>query len=191
MLTRPRHGPQAIPVGVMLLAAALLVSGCIGLRGQQSSSPSVSAPGATPTVAPTLPPGETPQVTATPEPGVTAPPTDEPTDSAHPNWPAGAISARDAGDHAGEQATVCGTVDTVRWIFDVTGHPTWLNFNRPYPNMRFNGVIWGEQRRAWPLGGKPEDVYPGREVCVTGLVEGYTGWSQIQNLTISDVQVLP
>ena len=192
MVTRPNHGlRQMFTFLAVLITIPLLAAGCFG-RLQQSSEPSGSAPIATATpVAPTLPPGETATPGGAPTEPPTAPPTTEPTPNPHPDWPPGAIAVRDTPDHAGQQATVCGQVDTARWIFDVPGHPTWLNFSRPYPNMTFTALIWGEERRAWPVGGKPEEIYLGKAVCVSGLVEAYDGWYQIQNLTINDILVLP
>jgi len=157
------------------------------------------APGETsqPTTNPTVQPDAT-QTTATATPTVpaTAPPTPTtavPTPSPtpeHPNWPAGALEAKDAENHVGETATVCGNVVATNWLFSEPGHPTWLNINRAYPNLRFNVVIWGEQRRAWPLSGKPEVVYLDRQICVTGLISSYQTWTQIQDVEKSDIQVI-
>lgn len=179
---------------VLPFVVAVMAAGCVTTGPTLTASPAVSLPIEGPTgPLPTLSAGETaspaPLDTATP--GTTSAPTEAPTDGAHPNWPPGAIGAGKADEHVGEQATVCGTVDTARWLYSEPGHPTWLNFNRPYPEMRFNAVIWGEERRAWPLNGKPEVIYLGRVICVTGLVEAYSTWTQIQNLTIADIQFVP
>jgi len=101
-----------------------------------------------------------------------------------------ALEAKDAENHVGETATVCGNVVATNWLFSEPGHPTWLNINRAYPNLRFNVVIWGEQRRAWPLSGKPEVVYLDRQICVTGLISSYQTWTQIQDVEKSDIQVI-
>jgi hypothetical protein len=135
--------------------------------------PTITEP---PTV--TLPPVETPT------PLVTEPPE-------HPDWPAGAIAARDAVDHIGETLTVCGKVNGANWLFNKKGHPTWLNLGPAYPGQVFNAVIWGEQRRDWPLSGKPDVVYLDRVICVTGMIEAYQAWAQIQDLAMADIQVIP
>jgi len=119
------------------------------------------------------------------------PPTDAPTDNAHPDWPAGAVAGKDAADHIGETTTVCGKVAGANWVFAEPGHPTWLNFGKAYPNQNFNALIWGEQRRAWPLAGKPEVVYLNKTICVTGMIQMYKTWPQIQDLTKNDIQVIP
>lgn len=105
--------------------------------------------------------------------------------------PIGPIPATEARDHVGEQAIVCGTVVATEWVFLENGHPTFLNFVAPYPSQPFNVVIWGEQRRAWPLSGKPDVVFRGRNVCVTGLIEAYRGWAQIQNVSMDDIELQP
>lgn len=189
-----------------ILGAALLLTACVSVGPTLAPSFSL-APGATPTLAPvvtptpTLAPGVTP-APITPAPPITAPPitapptlppseppTAEPT--AHPNWPPGAIAGSDAGDHLGETATVCGRVASTNWVYALKGHPTWLNFGQPYPNQRFNALIWGEQRREWSLNGKPDVVYLGQIVCVHGLIQRFKTWPQIQDLHKADIQVIP
>ena len=85
---------------------------------------------------------------------------------------------------------MCGTVTDANWVFAELGHPTWLNFGGNYPLQKFNAVIWGEQRRQWPLSGKPEVVYLNHQICVTGLIQTYKTWAQIQDLQMSDIQVI-
>jgi len=195
------------------LGASLIVLGCVSVSTPATSGPSFSlAPGATPTVPPvvtlsptlapgaTLPPGATvPPITAEPhltappvtDPPVTSPPTAEPTPtSEHPNWPVGAIEPKAAVDHVGQNMTVCGNVNATNWVFAEKGHPTWLNLGPAYPNHKFSAVIWGEQRREWPLNGKPDVVYLGRQICVTGVIEAYQTWTQIDNVSKADIQVI-
>jgi hypothetical protein len=176
-----------------------------------ASFPGASVPGATlpgevasgglPTIAPvvtlvpgvTMAPGEkTPKPGKTPKPTTeTTTPTDQPP-TAPPagGRPAGSIDYSEAGGHIGETAWVCGTVAGANWLFDKTGHPTWLNFGNAYPSQAFNAVIWGEQRREWPLNGKPEVVYPGHEICVNGLIEMYQTWPQIQDVSMATLMVI-
>jgi hypothetical protein len=192
-----------------ILGAALLLTACVSVGPTATASFSL-APGATPTPvpvvtpSPTLAPGQTlPPITPAPPitaPPITAPPVTEPppteTPTAeptlkHPDWPPGAIEAREAGDHVGETLTVCGKVASTNWVYAEPGHPTWLNFGLAYPNQRFNALIWGEQRREWPLSGKPEVVYLDKIVCVHGLIQMYKTWPQIQDLHKADIQVIP
>lgn len=173
-----------------LVVVALLVGACVTTAPTDTSSPSL-APGQTATASPleTSTPG-----TTAPTLPPTAPPSDTPTvppsDGPHPNWPPGAIAAGHADEVVGQNVTICGNVDTVRWLESSKGHPTWINFNRAYPNMKFNGLIWGEERREWSLNNKPEVMYAGQQICVTGLVETYNGWYQIQNLHKADIVIV-
>lgn len=186
-------------IWAVLPLCALLLGGCVSTVPTVTNGPSASVPNDFPSGLPTIPPTDIPLVTATPGPLDTLPPTAAPTDAPtvpptdnpHPNWPSGAIGAARANEHVGEQATVCGNVDTVRWLESEPGHPTWINFNRPYPNMKFNGLIWGEQRREWSLNNKPEVMYAGKEICVSGVIEAYSTWVQIQNLAKADIFVVP
>jgi hypothetical protein len=191
-----------------ILGAALLLTACVSVA-PTATAPFSLAPGATPTPVPvvtpsptlalgqtfpviTIPPITAPPITAPPvtEPP-TLPPTEAPPTAEHPNWPEGAVEGRDAGNHVGETTWVCGRVVSTNWVFALKGHPTWLNFGQPYPNPRFNAVIWGEQRREWPLSGKPEVVYLNQIVCVYGLIQMYKTWPQIQDLHKADIQVIP
>jgi len=150
-----------------------------------TEAPATQAPSEAPTTEVSMPPTEAPTTE------VSMPPTDAPTDNAHPDWPAGAVAGKDAADHIGETTTVCGKVAGANWVFAEPGHPTWLNFGKAYPNQNFNALIWGEQRRAWPLAGKPEVVYLNKTICVTGMIQMYKTWPQIQDLTKNDIQVIP
>jgi hypothetical protein len=54
------------------------------------------------------------------------------------------LSAQEAGQHVGEQATVCGAVVSAHYATRSKGRPTFLNFDEPYPNPVFTVLIWGE-----------------------------------------------
>jgi hypothetical protein len=197
---------------LMAFGAMAVLAGCTSIGPLDSAGPGASLPGEVPTgplptLAPgqTLAPGETaappttptktkkpPKGTPTPTlPGETPTPTlpaESPTPTPPTNpWPAGAIAASDAASHIGETLWVCGTVEGANWLFDKKGHPTWLNFGAAYPSQNFNAVIWGEQRRDWPLAGKPEVVYPGHEICVNGVIQMYQTWPQIQDVNMSSL----
>jgi hypothetical protein len=43
------------------------------------------------------------------------------------------LTAADAKDHIGEQATVCGKVASSRYAATTRGKPTFLNLDKPYP----------------------------------------------------------
>ncbi len=57
------------------------------------------------------------------------------------------------------------------------GRPTFLNFERPYPDQSFTVVIWEEHR---PDFDRPEARLRGREVCVAGRVREHEGTPQIE-----------
>ena len=86
----------------------------------------------------------------------------------------GAIAASEAARHVGERTTVCGEiVDSI----GSNGKPTFLNFDKPYPNHPFVVVIWGIDRSKFPS--NPEKHYLKKKVCASGLIESYKGKPQI------------
>jgi len=87
------------------------------------------------------------------------------------------VPAAEAAGHVGEIAEVCGRVASAAHIGAVDGEPTFLNFERPYPDQLFTVVIWGGTRARFE--GRPERMFDGREVCVTGRIEEYNGRPQI------------
>jgi hypothetical protein len=92
------------------------------------------------------------------------------------------LTATEAKDHVGEQATVCGKVASTRYAATTRGKPTFLNLDKPYPNQIFTVLIWGENREKF---GTPEEKYRDKQVCVTGKITEYRGAPEI---VISDPQ---
>jgi DNA/RNA endonuclease YhcR with UshA esterase domain len=92
------------------------------------------------------------------------------------------LTAADAKDHIGEQATVCGKVASTRYASTTRGKPTFLNLDKPYPNQIFTVLIWGENREKF---GTPEEKYRDMQVCVTGKITEYRGAPEI---VVSDPQ---
>jgi micrococcal nuclease len=86
------------------------------------------------------------------------------------------LSANEAKDHFGEVATVCGEVVSARYASTSNGEPTFLNFDKAYPNQIFTVVIWGDNRSKF---GKPEDDFQGKHICVTGKITAYAGLPEI------------
>lgn len=86
------------------------------------------------------------------------------------------LSAAEAKDHVGEKATVCGKVVSTRWAESSRGSPTFLNFDRPYPNQVFTLVIWGNDRSKFD---NPETTYRGKRVCVTGKISAFKGVPEV------------
>jgi len=86
------------------------------------------------------------------------------------------LSAAEAADHIGSTATVCGTVASAKFAERSNAQPTYLNLDRPYPDQLLTVVIWGTDREGF---GRPETLYDGKRICVTGKVELFRGRPQI------------
>jgi len=92
------------------------------------------------------------------------------------------LTAGEAKDHIGQEATVCGRVASTRYAPATRGKPTFLNLDKPYPNQIFTVLIWGESREKF---GTPEEKYRDKQVCVTGKITEYRGAPEI---VVSDPQ---
>jgi len=92
------------------------------------------------------------------------------------------LTAAEAKDHIGDQATVCGKVASTRYAATTRGKPTFLNLDKPYPSQAFTVLIWGENREKF---GTPEEKYRDKQICVTGKITEYRGAPEI---VVSDPQ---
>jgi hypothetical protein len=90
------------------------------------------------------------------------------------------IPASAARSRVGQRATVCGTVATARYAASTRGRPTFLNFDKAYPNEDFTVLIWGENRAKF---GTPGNNYRGKQVCVSGKI---TTFRDTPEMIISD-----
>ena len=72
------------------------------------------------------------------------------------------ISAREAKDHVGQKATVCGKVASANYAVKSPGSPTFLNLDRAYPHQVFTIVIWGGDRSKF---GDPEVSFAKKDMC--------------------------
>lgn len=97
------------------------------------------------------------------------------------------IHASEAINHIGKAAEVCGKVAKARFIPQIDGQPTFINFGQPNPNQDFTAIIWGENRGKWIQ--NPEDMYPGEELCVVGLIEEHEGIPQIEVRHPKQIQI--
>ena len=86
------------------------------------------------------------------------------------------FTASEAKHHIGEQGTVCGKVVSTAWSESSRGRPTFLNFDKPYPDQIFTLVIWGSDRSKF---GEPETAYRGKRVCVTGKISSFKGVPEV------------
>jgi hypothetical protein len=74
------------------------------------------------------------------------------------------ITAADAKNHIGEQATVCGKVASEHTATSSRGEPTFINLDAAYPNQIFTILVWGDDRQK--VGELPRE---GSRVCATGV----------------------
>ena len=86
------------------------------------------------------------------------------------------LTATEAKQHIGEQATVCGKVVSTRYAEASRGSPTFLNFDQPYPNQIFTVLIWGSDRSKF---GEPETSYRGKRICVAGKLSSFKGVPEV------------
>jgi len=96
------------------------------------------------------------------------------------------ISAPQAKDHMGENATVCGDVVSTHYAERSPGNPTFINLDKPYPNQLFTILIWGSDRAKF---GDPEEKYRNKHVCVTGKISVYRGSPEVVAHESSQVKV--
>jgi DNA/RNA endonuclease YhcR with UshA esterase domain len=87
------------------------------------------------------------------------------------------IPAEQAQEHIGETNTVCGLIASALYMESAKGNPTFLNFDRPYPNQTFAVMIPGLSRAAFNE--PPEVLFNRKTVCVTGLIVDYRGKPEI------------
>jgi len=86
------------------------------------------------------------------------------------------VRAHEALAHAGEYAMVCGVIADARHVRNARGEPTYLNFDKPYPDQDFTAIVWGRDRKRFDPA--PETLV-GRKACVYGKVERYQGKAQM------------
>jgi hypothetical protein len=83
------------------------------------------------------------------------------------------IPAADASKHLGETGTVCGRIEEVKVTTNVRGTPTFIDFEKPYPNETFVAVIWEHDKAS--VGAIPRVG----TLCVKGTITDYKGRPQI------------
>jgi hypothetical protein len=87
------------------------------------------------------------------------------------------IPSTQAQQHIGETNTVCGLIASTRYLESGRGGPTFLNFDRPYPNHTLTVLIGGTNRVKFAS--PPETMYDKKVVCVTGAIIEYHGKPEI------------
>ncbi len=97
------------------------------------------------------------------------------------------VPAAQAASAAGRVVTVCGVLVEVTYRPGTAGRPTFLNFERPYPNPVFVAVVWGENRAKFKPA--PEQAFQaGSRLCVTGRVDLYRGTAQVEVTDPNQIQ---
>lgn len=86
------------------------------------------------------------------------------------------LTAAQAANRVGENATVCGVVASTHYASASKGQPTFLNLDAPYPRHIFTVVIWGSDRAKF---GTPETSLMAKRVCATGTIQAYRGKAEI------------
>jgi hypothetical protein len=94
------------------------------------------------------------------------------------------LTAAQTREHEGENATVCGTVASVRQASASKGKPTYINLDVPWPNQIFAAVIWEEDLPK--IGPLPR---LGVHLCTRGQISYYHGVPEI--IVRSSGQILP
>lgn len=109
------------------------------------------------------------------------------------------IPSSEAGQHLGEEGTVCGRVVDYQYITGDPRKPTLLLFDQGAVVERgssisdqqipetFTVVIWREDSGKFPA--NPGSVYSGKTVCVTGPIESHNGSPAIIAHDQSQLQV--
>jgi hypothetical protein len=98
------------------------------------------------------------------------------------------VRAHEAIDHAGDFAMVCGVIADANHALNVRGEPTYLNFDKPYPNHDFTAIIWGRDRKNFPE--NPENM-TGYKACVYGKIKIYQGKAQMALKKAEQLSVAP
>ncbi len=86
------------------------------------------------------------------------------------------LRAAEAARHVGETATVCGVVASAKYDDGLRSQPTFLDFEKAYPDQVFTAVIFGSDRAKF---GAPETALRGKRICVTGKIQDRSGLPQI------------
>ncbi|NNF05499.1 MAG: peptidoglycan-binding protein [Candidatus Eisenbacteria bacterium] len=87
------------------------------------------------------------------------------------------ILTTEVGHFIGQTVTVCGPVAGTAYFSRLRGEPTFINFDRQYPEQSFTVVIWGRSLGEFEV--PPDKLYADKQLCVTGRIETYKGKPQI------------
>lgn len=91
------------------------------------------------------------------------------------------ITAFEAEDYIGTYAEVCGVVASADYLSNVSGQPTFLNLDEPFPDHIFTAIIFGENRNRFQF--LPEQEYMNQNICVTGTIRLH---ERVPQIVVSD-----
>lgn len=97
------------------------------------------------------------------------------------------VTPREAGTHMGERAKVCGPVQSAAYLESRDRTPTVLRVGGTYPYERINVVVFGENRAKFMP--PPEELYRGKDICVTGTIDFYDGSASIEAMAPDQIEV--
>lgn len=100
-----------------------------------------------------------------------------------------AIDISKVAEYEGKLVTVCAKVYGAKFINSSSQQPTFLNVGGDYPNSPLTVVIFGESRNNFSF--KPEDFYPGKNICVTGTIQMYKGKPEIIVTSPKVIEIKP
>jgi hypothetical protein len=98
------------------------------------------------------------------------------------------VRANQAVEHAGEYAMVCGVIASTKYLQNSRGAPTYLNFDKPWPDSEFSAVIFGKNRKNFDPA--PETL-TGYKACVYGKIRVYKGKPQMELVKSMQLSVKP
>lgn len=98
------------------------------------------------------------------------------------------VRAHEAREHAGEYAMVCGVIASAKYLQGARGAPTYLNFDKPYPDSEFSAIVFGKNRKNFSP--DPETL-TGYKACVYGKIRMYRGKAQMELVTADQLSVKP
>lgn len=87
------------------------------------------------------------------------------------------IKLEDVSKHIGDSVKVCSKVSGIRYLENAKDQPTFINLGGSYPNQLLTIVIWADTRARFEK--SPEELFTGKEICVTGRVELFREKPQI------------
>jgi hypothetical protein len=98
------------------------------------------------------------------------------------------VRAHEAREYAGQYAMVCGVIASAKYLQNSRGAPTYLNFDKPYPDSEFSAIIFGKNRKNFSP--DPETL-TGYKACVYGKIKMYKGKPQMELVKADQLSVRP